>query len=467
MLLKSRLFWLLFGSYFLLASLAAAGLGLFAANRLRAARFESIQRMFYEEIRLVYDLIKEDLPAGPASQAGPLRQKLRTLAATIGCRLTIVDAEGRVLADTEAEPDKMENHRLRPEIVTAAAQGEGASTRWSHTLQKELLYLAWRAQEPGGEPCYVRLAVPPEQVQKGLRGLDESLLLGVAVAILLSGAGCFFLARRQAAPIVELTTMAQALAAGDTSKHALVRAKGEAGTLGGALGTVAQVLTQSKFDAAKAQDDLRAILDSMTEGVIAAEGRSRIVLANQAAAQLLDFPAESAVGKPLWEVVREDQIIKAAAQVAAAGQRQVFRCGPIRGRYVAGTITPLLHTQAPPGLLLVVHDTTETVQYQELRKEFVANVSHELRTPLTFIKGFVETLRDGALQDPLKGPEYLGTIEKHVNQLTNLVNDLLEISRLESRAGIPRRQNIILPELLAKAAELLRPAAQKKIKSCF
>jgi len=460
--MRSRLFWRLFISYFLLACVAVAGLGLFATSRLHATRFESIEHTFYDESRLVYELIKDDLQANRAEAA---RQKLNALAAAIGCRLTIVDSAGLVIADTEADPATMENHRLRPEVVTAAALGEGSSIRWSHTLGEEMLYLAYRAQEPAGALYFVRLAVPLAQVRKGLRVLDESLLLGALITILLSGVVCCYLARRQAAPIVELAYVAQALAAGDMSRRSFLPTKDEPGALGSALGAVAQLLVQARFEAAKAQDNLRGILVSMTEAVIATDEQRRIALANQTAANLLDFAAEGAVGKPLWEVVRENQVLKAAEQVAVSGQRQTVRCGPIRGRYVVVTVSPLVHSAGPPGLLLVAHDTTETVQYQELRKEFVANVSHELRTPLTFIKGFVETLQDGALKDPVKGPEYLATIEKHVNQLTNLVTDLLEISRLESRSGGPRRQSVKLAELLNKAAEMMSPAARKKEQS--
>ena len=461
MLLRSRLFWRLFISYTLLAGAAAAALGLFAANRLHATRFESIQRTLYEESRLLYELIADDLKA---NRTEPIREKLRTLAGAIGCRFTIVASDGSVVADTEADPAMMDNHRLRPEIVQAAAQGEGASTRWSHTLREEILYLAYRAQEADGTVHFVRLAVPLAQVKKGLRVFDESLLLGVAVVILLSGAACFLLARRQAAPVAELSAAAQAIAGGDLSRRTFVRGGSEAGLAGGALNSLAESLAAAKSDAAGARDELLAILGSMSEGIIVTDEQPRIVLANAAAASLLDFPADSAVGKALWEVVRDEQVLK---EVSTAGQARsgtkTVRCAPARGRHVTVTISPVARASSPRrGLLLVLHDTTQDVQYQELRKEFVANVSHELRTPLTFIKGFVETLRDGAVNDPLKGPEYLATIEKHVAQLMNLVNDLLEISRLESRSSVPRRQSVKLPELLNKVVELMQPAAQKK-----
>ncbi|MCY3022636.1 MAG: ATP-binding protein [Planctomycetota bacterium] len=458
----SRFFWRLFLSYFVLACAAAAGLGLFAADRLHATRFESIQRALYEESRLVYELIEEDLKA---KRTGPMQQTLGRVAAAVGCRFTIVDNEGHVIADTEAEPATMDNHRLRPEIVQAAAQGEGASTRWSHTLREEVLCLAYRAQEPDGTIHFVRLAVPLAQVKKGLRVFDESLLLGVAAVILLSGAACFLLARRQATPIAELSSTARAIAAGDLSRRAFAGGSVEAAALGSAVNAMAEAIAEAKAESAKAREELLAILGSMTEGIIATDGQRRIVLVNPAAAALLDFSAAGIAGKALWEVVRDEQVLQEAEQVAASGQRRTLRCGPIRGRYVAVVISPLAHAGGAPGLLLVAHDTTEAVEYQELRKEFVANVSHELRTPLTFIKGFIETLRDGALSDPVKGPEYLATIEKHVTQLTNLVNDLLELSRLESRAGIPRRHSVKLDELVRKVVDLMQPAAQKKEQS--
>jgi two-component system phosphate regulon sensor histidine kinase PhoR len=109
-----------------------------------------------------------------------------------------------------------------------------------------------------------------------------------------------------------------------------------------------------------------------------------------------------------------------------------------------------------------MHDATQAVRYQDLRKEFVANVSHELRTPLTAIKGFAETLRDGAMADPQRGPQFLATIERHADQLTNLVNDLLELSRLEGLPGLPGVVSVDVGAIVRKAADLLRPAAERE-----
>jgi two-component system phosphate regulon sensor histidine kinase PhoR len=139
-----------------------------------------------------------------------------------------------------------------------------------------------------------------------------------------------------------------------------------------------------------------------------------------------------------------------------------FQVGPFLGRHLEVTISTFPPEGSPAGLVIVAHDATESVRYQELRKEFVANVSHELRTPLTSIRGFAETLRDGAMLDPVKGPEFLAIIERHADQLTNLIADLLELSRLESHPDLPQGVLLDLGSAARRAIELLGPSAEKK-----
>ena len=174
----------------------------------------------------------------------------------------------------------------------------------------------------------------------------------------------------------------------------------------------------------------------------------------------------------LWEVVRVEAVLRAAGGVLAgrdpgegAGDGAAggsLRVGPVAGRYLEVTFRPFPSPEKPEGMVIVSHDETQSVRYQEMRKEFVANVSHELRTPLTAIKGFAETLKDGALHDPERGPRYLSVIEKHADQLTNLINDLLELSRLDNHADLPRSAPVDVGQAIGRAVELLQPAAERK-----
>jgi two-component system phosphate regulon sensor histidine kinase PhoR len=218
----------------------------------------------------------------------------------------------------------------------------------------------------------------------------------------------------------------------------------------------------------KDKAELLTILSSMSEGVIATDTRQRILIVNDAAGRLLGFDTHAAAGKALWEVVRNDQVIKAAGEVLEGAQRKLISVGPLSMRHLDVTLCTFPPPSDAPdarpaqGLVIVAHDITQSFQYQELRKEFVANVSHELRTPLSVIKGFVETLQDGAWQDQRKAPEYLATIHRHTDQLTNLVSDLLELSKLEGTTLTPRSAPAELNLIVRKTAELLAPAVQKK-----
>jgi two-component system phosphate regulon sensor histidine kinase PhoR len=197
----------------------------------------------------------------------------------------------------------------------------------------------------------------------------------------------------------------------------------------------------------------------MNEGILATDARLHIRFGNPAAAALLDLPAEGIEGKALWEVVRDDRFLTAAQEAIRTGERKTLQAGPVRNRHLAVSLSPL---PGGVGLVVVVHDVSQAVRYEELRKEFVANVSHELRTPLTAIQGYVETLQDGALRDLERAPAFLDTIAKHTRQLANLVADLLEISRLEGRAELPRRVPVDLARAVRNVLDLLGPAAQRK-----
>jgi two-component system phosphate regulon sensor histidine kinase PhoR len=159
-------------------------------------------------------------------------------------------------------------------------------------------------------------------------------------------------------------------------------------------------------------------------------------------------------------VVPIQAVLNAVTQVSLTGEQKKVSVGPVDGRHLELTVTRL--PLRPAGFIIVAHDVTETMRYEELRKEFVANVSHELRTPLTVIKGYVETLTDGALQDRDRALQYLQTVGRHTEHLTELVNDLLSLSRLDSAAAIAAPHAVQIGALAQKVAELMKPAAAKK-----
>ncbi|MDB5320949.1 MAG: hypothetical protein JWN40_2580 [Phycisphaerales bacterium] len=461
----------LFLPYLLLICAATAAVGVFAARTVYSTYLERQTDALRQNLRLVSHAISVQLAA--PSAASTLDPEVKRIGAAIGNRITIMRADGVVIADSEANPPQMENHRNRPEFQQAFDRGEGVSARPSGTIHTDLLYLAQPVEDldghpiigPAGERYYARLAVHLDQLHHNLNVLYAGLATAALLAIVAAGAICFYFARRHTAPISDLTHFADALSRGDLARRTYRDEKGEIATLATSLNTMAESLSSLVDQANKDKAELLTILSSMSEGVIATDTRQRILIVNNAAGKLLGFETSAAVGKSLFEVVRNDQVIKAAGEVLARSQRKLISVGPLSTRHLDVTLCPFPTQGEPQGLIVVAHDITQSFQYQELRKEFVANVSHELRTPLTVIKGFVETLQDGAWQDQRKAPEYLNTIHRHTNQLTNLVSDLLELSKLESQSGqgvAPRSAPVDLSFVIHKAQELLAPAVEKK-----
>ncbi|MDB5333282.1 MAG: hypothetical protein JWP03_4433 [Phycisphaerales bacterium] len=458
-MLSSRFFRRLFLPYLVLICAATGAVGVFSALRFRWAFLDHARQTLTEESVLVADRVSPELAAG---RTGSVNAMVGELGKGLGCRVTVIGDDGKVIGDNESDAGQMENHRLRPEIVEAATNGVGYSIRHSATVGSDLLYLARRAQTPSGTTYFVRLSVHLSELDRELH-LLYGTLAGVALSAMgIAAAICYWFASRQAAPVRELASFAEAISRGQMHRRLLPEADGELATLSTALNTMADSLSTLVTQLARERGELLAIVGSMSEGVIATDLRQRIILVNDKAAELLDFPAEGAQGKALWELVRNEPILRAAGEVLAGGERRLFQVSLVAGHYLEVAACPYPATGKTEGLVLVAHDTTRSVRYQELRKEFVANVSHELRTPLTVIKGFTETLRDGAMSDPVAGPKFLTTIARHVDQLTNLVNDLLELSRLESSPEMPRRVSVDLGSLTRRVTDLLAPASQKK-----
>jgi two-component system phosphate regulon sensor histidine kinase PhoR len=226
------------------------------------------------------------------------------------------------------------------------------------------------------------------------------------------------------------------------------------------LKDVAHSFSELMDEAVSREAQLMTVISSMSDGLIATDHQQRILLTNDAAEELLTFRMKASRGRQLWEVVPIEGVLKAVTEVSLTGQHKTVSVGPVAGKHLEVTVTRL--PLRPAGFIIVAHDVTETMRYEELRKEFVANVSHELRTPLTVIKGYVETLADGAIDDRARAMQYLSTVAKHTEHLTNLVNDLLNLSRLDSTAAIPSPRPVHLGRVASKISELMTPAAAKK-----
>ncbi|MBI3097666.1 MAG: HAMP domain-containing protein [Planctomycetes bacterium] len=376
---------------------------------------------------------------------------LKWMAAQSDTRLTLIAPDGTVLADSVGVPKTMENHDDRPEVRSARRDGAGTDVRRSGSVGVEYMYVA--VAEPDG--TVLRAALPLTAIDAELRVLYLFLAAAFGAVALAAAAAGWIVARGIVRPLRRMTEVAGAIAAGDFTRRApLQPGPPELVALARSLETMSETL-QRRLEALRAETArIQAVLGSLQDGVVALGADGRVEIANQAAGQMLGFSGEAA-GRELWELLREPALASAgrAAQTGRPSRGTLER----EGRFLEITAAPV----SSGGGVLVVRDVTEERRYDALRREFVANVSHELRTPLTLIRGCVETLEGGALDDRPKAAEFLALISRHAQRLSALVEDLLELSRLD--AGFePRRAPTRLDELAARVRETLAPAAARK-----
>lgn len=424
--------------------------GLLVAQSTRARVLEEIELRLHAEAELLRALIREVKP-------GELQPTLRRLPESLEARFTVVGSEGEVIADSHADPVSMDLHNGRPEIVEARVRGSGTHVRHSETVGYDMMYHARLVDpgSPGGR--VVRVALPLTRVQSELGRLTAAVAITFVLVAAGGAAVSFVLARRMARPLGELQETAEAIAGGELGRKAPSGLPHEAGSLARAMNRMADELTVRMASVRAESAKLEALVSSMEDGVVALDREGRVVRSNEAARRLLGMPDEAS-GHRLWEVVRvpgiEDRFREALGTGTPARVR--LEVGP---RFVVLSVGPVA---GGDGALVVARDATEEQRYDQLRREFVANVSHELRTPLSLVQGFVETLREGAWKDEARAPEFLETIERNVQRLRALVEDLLQLSKLESAGQVARPREIEAAAFLARVEETFRPLAAKK-----
>ena len=348
-------------------------------------------------------------------------------------RITLIDRSGRVRADSDFPPGPLppiENHAGRPEVRAAlAGQGFGVATRRSETVGRLLMYVA----VPGG-PGAVRVAADLAQVDAIVHQAQRAVTLAALLALLAGTALALVAARSIARPLTGIAGAARAIAAGEPPRFPRSGIP-EIDVVVRALRDMHQQLGDRFDELRREQAESAALVESMVEGVIAADGRGRIVTANAAARRLLGY-SESGPLPDLAELFRA----KAAREVvdAVLDGRPVQEC-----QLEMSGLVLLVNARPLPagGAVLVLHDLTEVRRLETVRRDFVANVSHELKTPLTSVSGYAETLlQDGT--DVETTQRFLGTILSNARRMQRLVDDLLDLSRIESGRWQPTLSDV-------------------------
>jgi two-component system phosphate regulon sensor histidine kinase PhoR len=383
--------------------------------------------------------------------------------AAAGGRVTFMARDGTVLGDSEvplAQLTTVENHATRPEMASALAGGRGEDTRISTTVQRRFVYVAVPVAA-GSAAAVARVATPLAKVDDAVGRARTGILwasgLALAIAMLLSSIA----AQRMSLAVRDLTGVARRMTTGDLEVRTHLRGRDELGELAVALDQLAGSLSQS-LEALRDERDLMArILEGMQEGVLVLDKEERIVLVNGALRAML-LLGQDARGKMLLEVVRhaELQELLARAQKASTVTQEEIDLPGLQPRRLLVHAASLVGDAG--GLLAVFVDVTDLRRLESLRRDFVANVSHELRTPVTALLSATETLRGAALRDPTAAARFLDIIDRNARRLQNLIEDLLELSRLDAHQYKLRHEVVDVPALFGIVMGLFRERAEKK-----
>lgn len=415
--------------YILLVLLVSITVGATISSNIQRESLARTKDQLREEAEIIARLALSN-----SAQGSPLRA-LQELVAGIDpsgeLRVTILQEDGQVAADSAADPTQMENHRQREEIVLASADGIGFANRFSTTQQQMTMYCALRLQ-CGGRPCgFVRTAMPMARVSREFQATRRIILAG---ALVLGGVSL----------LLGLYLMR------------------------GALRPFSARTKAAEVEAAGSRERLATILSSMSDGVVAVDAEQRVVHMNAAAGALFELDPARCIGVPVWKALRNSEILDALdSALTEVTEAEITFLDDAK----SGTGKRILELRAAPleetegtmgGAVLVFHDLTRLRHLESVRQDFVANVSHEIKTPLSAIQGIVETMIDDPTMTNEMQEHFLMRMFDQTQRLGDLVRDLIALSRFESEDLPLAKEELDLRQPILDAFERFSLLVQEK-----
>lgn len=457
---KPRLFWQLFPSYLLVIILSLGAATWFAARTFKHFMHEQYTADLKARGRILESQFASHLLQGAYERVDGLAKEIGKKSST---RVTVILPSGRVIGDTHEAPADMDNHADRPEVSRAIRGEVGVSTRYSRTLDQEMMYVGLALEHESGLLGVLRTSVPFTPIDRTIGSITSRIVLGGLLVALPAAMLGLWISRRLVRPLETMKDGAKRFAAGDLDFRLPVPDSEEASALATALNQMAGELDERLRDLKRQRNRLEAVLSSMVEGVIALDSEERVIRMNQAAARMLKCNPSEARHLSIQEVSRNTELQRFIAETLESDAlvERDLTLYVEEDRYVRAHGTGLWDEEgARMGSLIVLNDITRLRRLENIRRDFVANVSHEIRTPITAVKGFVETLRDtGPADDPANTQRFLDIIARHVDRLEALLEDLLSLSRIEgeeTRAEGIGLQPENLGHVLRAAAEIVR-----------
>ncbi|MBU3915138.1 cell wall metabolism sensor histidine kinase WalK [bacterium] len=429
---KTRIFWLLYRAYLLITLVSLLAVSWYISDSVKKYFLKQYESDLHVRGVLLARQVK---PLLSPLDRGKLQRLCLESGTVSNTRITVILPGGEVVGDTESDPATMDNHIDRPEVVQALAKEVGLSIRYSGTLGKNMMYVAMSLKSGTLVKAILRMSVPLTAVDEEIKSIQIKIFFGGLVIAILASIVSWLVSIRISHPIENLKRGAVRFSMGDLDHRLAESGTVEFNGLADAMNQMATQLKERMNAITNQQNEYQTVLSNMLGGVIALDRQERIVSLNPSVALILKIDPMEFKGRSIQEAIRNHELNRFVSEAVSSDdrvERDIVIYHPEK-RVINASSAPLFNAdQDRTGTLLVLNDVSQLRFLENMRRDFAANVSHELKTPLTAIKGFVETLIDGAYTDPMEAPRFLEIIQRHVNRLNSIITDLLQLSKIET-----------------------------------
>jgi two-component system phosphate regulon sensor histidine kinase PhoR len=433
-----------------------SGLGTYLSHITRSDHLDTLRTQLSNQAQLIGD---DSAPYFSGNQTGDLDALAKRLGKQIGERITIINKDGVVLGDSEEDPTTMDNHATRPEVIEALSKGTGSSIRYSVTLRYNMMYVAVPITSNGEVVGISRVSLPLTEIDKSLEHVNRIIIIGAAIAAIIAILLAFQILRITTEPVKKLTQLSSKIAQGELDQGIQITSRDEVGELARAFNLMSVKLKEMVALITNERDRMATILSNIDDAIFMVDGDSKVTTMNRAAETIFQVSDKKAMGHTFIEIVRDHELNE-VLQRCLSTKKQETGAVEIKPQkqFLSMIATPL---QGDGGCLVHIQDRTELRRLEMIRQDFISNISHELRTPIASVKALAETLHQGAVEDPSVAKDFLSKINAEADRLAQMVQELGELSRIESGEAPLQKRYINVVETIGHAVDRLRAQADR------
>lgn len=433
-------------------------LGFYTVNTIRNVQINHLKAQLSNEAIMAAEAGKQDFTN--VDQMSGLDALAKKIGNEIHARITFISPDGTVLGDTDEDPATMGNYAGHSEVIAALQSGTTATSQ-SATVRDNTMYVAVPVNDNGVILGVARAAVPLTEIESSVNSIVATIAGSTALATLVVIIAAALITRMITRPVRRITKAADEIAKGELGGQITVTTDDEIGRLGHSFNEMSAGLKTIMAAVNEERNKLNTVLSGITDGVMMTDSKRTIMLVNPAVENLFSIKKEKVINKPVIEAFQDHEIDEMVKACLKTHKEHAAQLGSLKGRFLRVIATPV-SSAGSSGVLVLFQDLTELRSLQTMRREFVGNISHELRTPLAGIKAIVDTLRDGAIDERETTAKFLDRLDIEVDGMTQMVNELTELSRIETGKNNFKYEQVNLNLLVEEVVQRLSHLAERK-----